>query len=217
MMGRAAAGSASSAPAGYCYGNTFGRRKREQALPVDRQVPHSIESSPTPRLECGGLPPLSRAHRRRRRTRTPCAYNGARVAARCCKLFRLERYASQAIRCARSQSRCANALRALSRPDGHRRDQDEVLRRILRLQRLPRSARRPPDRSLAAERMDAESNSLRRMRHGANHTSIHAVRVPLPQLPRAIQLRLPQPLPFLFRQRTANKDTEITQAREGAR
>ena len=208
MMARAAAGAASSAPAGYCYGNTFGPRKREQA-PALHRIAARLH------LECGSLPPLSRAHQGQRRKRY--AYNRTLIAARCCKLFRLERYASRAIRCARSQSRCANALRALSRPHRHHRDQDEVLRRILRLQRLPRSARRPPDRSLAAERMDAESNSLRRMRHGANHTSIHAVRVPLPQLPRAIQLRLPQPLPFLFRQRTANKDTEITQAREGAR
>jgi hypothetical protein len=39
----ASAGAASSAPTAYCYGNTFRRRKREQAcLPAGR-LPHSIE------------------------------------------------------------------------------------------------------------------------------------------------------------------------------
>jgi len=45
-----------SAPTGYCYGNAPGRRKREQAPALHRTAERL-------RLECGGLPPLSRAHR----------------------------------------------------------------------------------------------------------------------------------------------------------
>jgi hypothetical protein len=47
-------GAASSAPTGYCYGSTFGRRKREQAPALDI-IAATLD------LECGGLPPLSRA------------------------------------------------------------------------------------------------------------------------------------------------------------
>jgi hypothetical protein len=53
-LGNATAGAASSAPTGYCYGKTFRRRKREQAPAL-----HSIAARL--HLECGGLPPLSRA------------------------------------------------------------------------------------------------------------------------------------------------------------
>ena len=95
-------------------------------------------------------------------------------------------HGSEAIGCARCESRCANALRALSRLDRHHRHQDEVLRRILRLQRLPPSARRPPNRSLAGKRVDAKRHPLWRLPHGANHKSIHALRFPLPKLPRAV-------------------------------
>jgi hypothetical protein len=54
-MGRSTAGAASSAPTGYCYANTFGRRKREQA-PALHRIAAGL------RLECDGLPPLSRKH-----------------------------------------------------------------------------------------------------------------------------------------------------------
>src|ERR1700733_5824621 len=57
-LGIAAADATCSAPTRYCYGKTLGRRKREQAPAL-----HRIE--PARRLECGGLPPLSRAHQRR--------------------------------------------------------------------------------------------------------------------------------------------------------
>jgi hypothetical protein len=50
------------APTGYCYGNTFGRRKREKAPALHRIAARL-------RLECGGLPPLSRAHQRQERKR----------------------------------------------------------------------------------------------------------------------------------------------------
>jgi hypothetical protein len=56
MMGHATAGAASSAPTESCYGNMFGRRKREQA-PALHRIAARI------RLECSGLPPLSRTLR----------------------------------------------------------------------------------------------------------------------------------------------------------
>jgi hypothetical protein len=46
-VGCAAAGAASSAPTEYCYGNTFGRRKREQAPALHRIAARL-------RLEIGG-------------------------------------------------------------------------------------------------------------------------------------------------------------------
>jgi hypothetical protein len=54
MIAHDSAGAASSAPTGSCHGNTFGRRKREQAPALHRIAARL-------RLECGGLPPLSRA------------------------------------------------------------------------------------------------------------------------------------------------------------
>jgi hypothetical protein len=56
-LGGVTAGAASSAPTEYCYGNTVERRKREQA-PALHRIGARV------RLECGGLPPLSRAHQR---------------------------------------------------------------------------------------------------------------------------------------------------------
>jgi hypothetical protein len=47
-----------AAPYGYCYGDTFGRRKREQA-PALHRIAARLH------LECGGLPPLSRAYRQK--------------------------------------------------------------------------------------------------------------------------------------------------------
>jgi hypothetical protein len=45
------------APTGFCYGNTGERRKQEQAPALHRIAGRA-------RLECGGLPPLSRVHQR---------------------------------------------------------------------------------------------------------------------------------------------------------
>src|SRR5271156_5842806 len=55
------AGAASSATTGYCYGNAFGEESGSK-------LPHSTESARL-RLECGGLPPLSRTHQRQGRKR----------------------------------------------------------------------------------------------------------------------------------------------------
>src|ERR1700677_3013677 len=102
---------------------------------------------------------------------------------------------------ARHQSRPADPLRALPRSHGHYRHQNEVLRRLLCLQGLPRGARRSSDRSLAGKRMESESNTLRRLRHGANHQPVPGLRFALPNLQRAFQPRLPKSLSFLFRRR----------------
>src|ERR1700687_4937829 len=74
-----------------------------------------------------------------------------------------------------------------------------MLRRLLRLQRLPHRARGSSDRGLAPIRMERKSNPVRSLSQRANHFRISPMQLPLPALLRLLQSRVPQPLPFLFR------------------
>ncbi len=116
----------------------------------------------------------------------------------CCNLCGWERYDSEAIGCARRQAGCKDAVRALPRAHGHCRDQDEVLRCVLCVQRLPRGARRASDCRVAGERVGAEGDTLRGVRRGVDHTSVHGVRIVLSELRRELQPRLQKTLSFLF-------------------
>src|ERR1700678_3393593 len=95
----------------------------------------------------------------------------------CYKLCDWEHHDSEAIGCARHRVGCADTLPALPRADGHYRDQDEVLRRVLRVQGLPRGACGPPHRGVGGERMGAEGDTLRGLRRGVDGTAVHGGRV----------------------------------------
>ena len=59
--------------------------------------------------------------------------------------------------------------------------------------------------------MEPESNSLRRLRRGADHSPVPAVPIPLSKLQRAIQSRLPQSPRLLFRLRGFSYDLATPQ------
>src|SRR6202050_348982 len=116
----------------------------------------------------------------------------------CYKLCGWEHHDSEVIGCARHRVGCADTLRALPRADGHCRDQDEVLRRVLRVQGLPRSAGGPCDCRVAGERVGAEGYTLRGLRRGVDDTAIHAVRIALRELRGAVQSWVQKTFSFLF-------------------
>jgi len=104
-------------------------------------------------------------------------------------------------RCSRgpgAESRSADALLAPPYAGGHHRHQNEVLRNLLCVQRLPYCARRSCLRGLAAQRMESGSHFVWRMRRKADYLRIHAMRLSLPGLLCPLQSGVPEPLPFLF-------------------
>ena len=99
----------------------------------------------------------------------------------------------------RSRSGRTDSLRPLPHPAGCDRDPNELLRRVLRLQRMPRRSSRTRDHRLAAGRVEPASRDVRSLRHGAQHPSVPELSQHLPPLRRSLQPRLPQPLPPLLR------------------
>jgi hypothetical protein len=116
----------------------------------------------------------------------------------CYKLCDWEHHDSEAIGCARHRVGCADTLPALPRADGHYRDQDEVLRRVLRVQGLPRGACGPPNCLVAGEGVGAKGDTLRSLRGGVEHTAVHGVQILLPELRREFQSWVQKTLSFLF-------------------
>src|ERR1700679_465729 len=99
----------------------------------------------------------------------------------------------------RPRSRRADALRALAHGARYRRDPDEMLRHLLRLQGLSRSPGGPSDQNLATGRMGAARGAVRRLWHRDEHPPISGLRQRVPGLRGTVQSRLPPPSSFLFR------------------
>lgn len=99
-------------------------------------------------------------------------------------------HASTCPRSSRSQSRSPNPLSPLPLSNRHRCHQNEMLRHLLRLQRLPRSPSQPLHRTLAPIRMAPPCHSLRRLLRRANNLRLPPVQLRVPQLPRPLQSRL---------------------------
>ncbi len=99
-----------------------------------------------------------------------------------------------------------DTLRALPWSNRRHRYQNEVLRRLLRVQGMPRDARQPRTRCMAGERMERDGDPLWGVPERTDHPAVYAVRVSLPGMPRAIQSWLPEPLSLLLPHAAARRN-----------